>query len=74
MVPKPVTSDSSWGSERWANRPPAANTGRTSVKSYLKLTSPRYKQSCLQKHDGEMNKNIPLHCRLPVRVSSSLVV
>ena len=34
-VPKSVSSDSAWGSERWADRPPAANTGRTSPKSRL---------------------------------------
>ena len=31
-VPKSVSSNSAPGSRRWANRPPAANTGRTSVK------------------------------------------
>ena len=34
-VPKSVSSDSVQGSGRWANHPPAANTGWTSVKSRL---------------------------------------
>ena len=34
-VSKSVFSDSTRGSGRWANRPPAANTGWTSVKSRL---------------------------------------
>ena len=35
MVPKSVSRDSARGAVKWANRPPAANFGRTSVKSWL---------------------------------------
>ena len=35
MVPHSVSSDSARVSGRWANRPPAAHTGWTSVKSQL---------------------------------------
>ena len=35
MVPKWVSSDSARGSGSWANRPPAADAGQTSVKSRL---------------------------------------